>query len=182
MKKYPGDSEEYKTLEKKVMALKYIINSTYGYMGHPQARFYDRDCASTITALAREGIQYVIEQSKRYGYKTLYGDTDSVFIQVPFEKAEELSKQLTNDLRRYFMEKYSLKSEPTLSLKFEKYLGAVYFTGVKKRYAAKGCVEEGVNRVNEIDIKGFEAIRTDSSKITQELEEKVFELYLMEDP
>ena len=177
MKKYPGDSEEYKTLEKKVMALKYIINSAYGYMGHPQARFYDRDCASTITALAREGIQYVIEQSKRYGHKTLYGDTDSVFIQVPFEKAEELSKQLTNDLRRYFMEKYSLKSEPTLSLKFEKYLGAVYFTGVKKRYAAKVVWKKG-KQVNEIDIKGFEAIRTDSSKITQELEEKVFELLL----
>jgi len=58
---------------------------------------------------------------------------------------------LTNDLRRYFMEKYSLKSEPTLSLKFEKYLGAVYFTGVKKRYAAKVVWKKG-KQVNEIDI------------------------------
>jgi len=177
MKKYSGDSEEYKILEKKVMALKFIINATYGYMGHPSARFYDRDCASTITALAREGIQYVIKRSSELGYKTLYGDTDSVFIQAPFEKAEELSEQLTKDLRKYFKEKYNLKSEPIVHLKYEKYIDAIYFTGAKKRYVAKVVWKKG-KTVKELDIKGFEAIRTDSSKITQEFEEKVFEALL----
>ncbi|MEM4746099.1 MAG: DNA polymerase domain-containing protein [Metallosphaera sp.] len=167
------NAPDLKIVEQKITALKFIINAVYGYMGHPRARFYDRDCASTITAIAREGIMYVLDKVKDMGYTPLYGDTDSVFIRIPFDKAEKASEELTKSLREYFRTKYKLAKEPIVHLKYEKYISTIYFTGVKKRYVARVVWKKGIT-VDELDVKGFEAVRTDSAQITQDFEKALF--------
>ena len=175
----PG-TREYTELENKIMAVKGLVNSFYGVTANPHFRLFDPDVASTITGLAREGILFLVKRAKELGYKPLYGDTDSLFIQVPFEEAEDLAKKLTGDLRKYFMEKYGLGREPVLKLKFEKYYSRIFFKPrTKKRYAGLLVWKKGKKiEPPRLDVVGFEAVRTDVPPFTAEAEKRVFEAIL----
>ena len=184
LQQYEPGTPEYQDIENKIMAVKGIVNSFYGVMANPYFRLFDVDVAATITGLAREGILYVVRRANELGYKALYGDTDSLFIQVPFEQAEELSEQLTNDLRRYFMEKYGLKKEPVLKLKFEKYYRRIFFKPkTKKRYAGLLVWKKGQKvEPPKLDVTGFEAVRTDTAPFTAYAQQKLFETILQGKP
>ena len=41
------------------------------------------------------GLQLLLTESEEMGYKSLYGHTDSAFVQVPFDEAKELAIKLT---------------------------------------------------------------------------------------
>ncbi|MFA6269057.1 MAG: DNA polymerase domain-containing protein, partial [archaeon] len=64
-----------KILFAKQWALKIVLNSVYGYLGYPRARWYSRECASATTALARGYIQDTIKKAENEGFKVLYGDS-----------------------------------------------------------------------------------------------------------
>jgi|GEM_PF-137465 len=66
---------EDKSLFAKQWALKIILNSVYGYLAYPRARYYSRECASATTALAREYIQETIKKAEHEGFEVLYGDS-----------------------------------------------------------------------------------------------------------
>jgi len=177
--KYNPEDPMYEVLDRKILATKGVRNSFYGAMGNEKFRLYDPDCAATITGLAREGIMYIVNEANKMGYRILYGDTDSIFVQVPFDKAAEVAKILSQKLCQYFKEKYNLKREPSLNLKFEKYYQRMIFVGRKKRYAGLLVWKKG-KETRKIDIVGFEAVRSDSAPFTAYAEEKVFELLLTE--
>lgn len=64
-----------KILFAKQWALKIILNSAYGYLGYPRARWYSRECASATTSWAREYIKDTIEKAKNNDFEVLYGDS-----------------------------------------------------------------------------------------------------------
>ncbi|MFA5763569.1 MAG: DNA polymerase domain-containing protein [archaeon] len=64
-----------KILFAKQWALKIILNSTYGYLGYPRARWYSRESASATTAWAREYIHATIKKAQEAGFDVLYGDS-----------------------------------------------------------------------------------------------------------
>ncbi len=183
MLEVPADSKEYLALSLKSSAVKAVTNAIYGYMAKRRggnSRVYDPQIAGTITALGRRGILFIVKKAKEMGYQPLYGDTDSVFIKVPFEKAEELANILTREVRRYFKETYNLREEPVLKLKFEKYYRRIFFKPkTKKRYAGWLVWKKG-KEVDELDIAGFEAVRTDVPPFTAEAQRRLFSLILRE--
>jgi len=160
----------------KIDAVKFIVNSVYGVFGHRRFRLYNLRLASTVTAIGREGILYTKKLAEELGYKVLYGDTDSLHIQIPFNKAEEVVKYLNEDIEKYFREKYGVK-ECTIGLKFEKYFSKMMYFGVKKRYAGIMTWEKG-KEVNELVTVGLETVRTDQSKFSQEFQENLLKLVL----
>lgn len=64
-----------KILFAKQWALKIILNSAYGYLGYPRARWYSRECASATTAWARNYIKETIQKAENSGFGVLYGDS-----------------------------------------------------------------------------------------------------------
>src|SRR5690606_31754576 len=82
------------------------------------------------------------------GNKVIYGDTDSLFVQLKhgeaaraFERAEELATQLNIELAKIIQKRF--KTTSRLDVEFEKYFRKVFFAplrggegGAKKRYAA----------------------------------------------
>ena len=168
----PG-SQEWETVKMKITTIKYLTNSIYGYMGYQGSRLFDIDIASKVTAVAREGLLTAKEIAESMGFKVIYGDTDSIFIQCPFEKAEEVLEKINNEVRKRFMEKYNLK-DVKFKLKFEKYNKRIIFTGAKKRYAA--WVTWDKKECDYIHIAGFEAIRTDQSKYTKDVQRTLLEM------
>jgi DNA polymerase elongation subunit (family B) len=162
--------------KEKAQAVKFLANSVYGVFAHERFRLYDVRLASTVTAVGREGILYTKKLAEEKGYRVLYSDTDSIMIQIPFDKAEELVKYLNEEIERYFKERYGVR-ECTIGLKFEKYYGKIMFFGVKKRYAGILIWEKGQQKKELITV-GLEAVRTDQSKFSKEFQQKLIEMVL----
>ncbi|MCR4368325.1 MAG: hypothetical protein NUV67_00280, partial [archaeon] len=75
MKAIEKGSHEYKALNARQHALKILLNSHYGYLGYPRARWYSREAARAVTAWSRFYITDVMDKAQARGYMPLYGDS-----------------------------------------------------------------------------------------------------------
>ncbi|MEM1672337.1 MAG: DNA-directed DNA polymerase [Archaeoglobaceae archaeon] len=175
----PG-SPEYVSTKLRRDAVKYLVNAIYGYFAFENSRVFNVKLAETVTAIGREGLLKAKEIIESVGYKVLYGDTDSIMVQVPFEKVEEVVQKLNHELSKYFKEKYNLK-ECQIKLKSELYADRVLFFGVKKRYAMHVVYEKG-RKCDYIKVVGLEAVRTDQSRFSKEFQKKLIEMVLKGSP
>lgn len=177
----PG-SDEYKKYSSMKQAVKGIINSFYGFVGDGSSRLFSMPIAETVTAIGREGVSFVRDYvQKEYGYRTIYGDTDSVMIQVPEFNEEllySLSAEITEAVNEYFRSKYDVETD--IKIKFEKYFSSVFFKA-KKRYAYWCTFEDG-KECDYIGYRGFETVRGDTSAFIKKLEEEMFEIILKKKP
>jgi len=81
LKKLKSGSQEYQDMYTRQVALKYVLNATYGYLAYSGARWYCNECASAITGLGRKYITETIEAARKTGLNVIYSDTDSVLLQ-----------------------------------------------------------------------------------------------------
>jgi DNA polymerase elongation subunit (family B) len=82
------------------LAVKRVMASFYGMTASAYWGWSDFDIASAITACGRRAIKFLMEESENQGYSSLYGHTDSAFVQVPFDEAHALAKHLTETVQR----------------------------------------------------------------------------------
>jgi len=159
MKKYPPTSYEYRLLDERQRAIKILANATYGYMGWAGARWYCKPCAEAVTAWGRQLIRKAVELATSLGLKTIYGDTDSLFVTYIPEKVKQFIELVEKELG--------------FEIKLDKVYKRVFFSEAKKRYA--GLLEDG-----RVDIVGFEAVRGDWAEIAREVQENIIEILLKE--
>ena len=181
-------SPEYEKYDMQQNVVKVIMNTYYGVSGFAKFRLYDRDIGAAVTSIGRATIAHTKKFIAEKGYEVIYGDTDSCFIQMPEEMTAEeiveagttLAKQLNESYPEYA--KRELNSETSFfSIKFEKLYGRFFQGDAKKRYAGVILWKEGVwvkDGEGKLDIAGFELKRSDSSKITQQVQETVFNMIL----
>ena len=143
-------------------SIKVLMNSFYGVMASDFYRFTNPLIGGSVTAFAREGIQKVYDKLNAGNYEVIYGDTDSVFVDLngddPFEVAKELSKE-------------------GLEMEVEKILRTFFTHGAKKRYAAMVQWPK-----ESFYVMGYELKRGDSFKLQREGLEKVLRIILDGDP
>jgi DNA polymerase I len=77
----PG-STAYERFDSQQAAVKVIMNSLYGVLGWDRFRLYDKEMGAAVTATGREVIEYTDQVVADEGYKVVYGDTDSVMLQL----------------------------------------------------------------------------------------------------
>jgi DNA polymerase I len=77
----PG-SPEYERFDRQQAAVKVIMNSLYGVLGWDRFRLYDKEMGAAVTATGRAVIEYTEEVVSEAGYEVIYGDTDSVMLEV----------------------------------------------------------------------------------------------------
>jgi len=127
-------------------AIKIIMNSFFGVLASPNCRYYSLEMANAITHFAQMIIKLTAKKIEEKGYKVIYSDTDSVFIDTNLgeNKANVLGLKIQNDINKFYenfvKKEYNRKSY--LELEFEKqYLSFLLpatrksETGSKKRYA-----------------------------------------------
>ncbi|KAF5313110.1 hypothetical protein D9619_003181 [Psilocybe cf. subviscida] len=158
MKRVGDDKVRKKVLNARQLSLKYIANVTYGYTS---ASFSGRmpavEIADSIVQSGRETLEKaidVIESTKKWGAKVVYGDTDSVFVYLPGRtKAEAFT------LGYEIADTITAMNPAPIKLKFEKiYLPCVLMA--KKRYV--GFKYESLDDTEPVfDAKGIETIRRD---------------------
>jgi len=180
------DSAKKENDDVKSYAIKIIMNSFYGVLANPSCRFYSLDMGNAITSFARETIKETAEIIEDKSFNVLYGDTDSVFVDLKidsFEKAEKIGSKIARIINMHFRdqinEKFNRKS--FLELEFEKMFKILMLprtrksdTGAKKRYA--GILIK--NGKEEITVTGMEIVRRDwtdlAKQVQWELLDRVF--------
>ncbi|WP_123537416.1 DNA-directed DNA polymerase [Halosimplex salinum] len=177
----PG-SEAYERFDNQQASVKVVMNSLYGVSGWDRFRLYDKDSAAAVTATGREVINYTEESVNDFGYEVIYGDTDSVMLEIgqdaekdeAIENSFELEEQINDSYDSYARENLNA-DEHRFQIEFEKLYRRFFQAGKKKRYAGHIVWKEGKD-VDDIDITGFEYQRSDIAPITKEVQLKVIEM------
>ena len=166
MKEEPERRDYYDGLQS---AVKILMNTFYGVLASSFYRFTNPDIGASITAFARETIKKIINELEREGIRVVYGDTDSVFFQSPYENLEK-----TVEFGKKKAEEISKKEG--LILEFEKVLEPFFSHGAKKRYVGRVIWPEDMR--GEMVVRGYEIRRTDSFDLQTEAQREIFEKIL----
>ncbi len=167
-------------------AIKIIMNSFYGVLGSNLCRFYDQRLSSSITLRGHEILTRTrdcIEQ--QFGYRVIYGDTDSVFVWLgddcPDEAAEARGAELAAFLNRWWSEQlqHGYRLPSYLEIEYETHYSRFLMPtmrhsdkGSKKRYAGLKRLPGGETRMV---FKGLENVRTDWTPLARQLQEQLYE-------
>ncbi|CAJ38096.1 DNA-directed DNA polymerase [Methanocella arvoryzae] len=158
-------SNEYRMLDLRQKSIKILTNAFYGYTGWAQAKWYRRECAEATSAWGRYFIKKANDIAIEMGLQVLYGDTDSLFVEM------EDNKRLMDVVRQYIQR---VKAELPLDMDIDNVYRIIFFTESKKRYA--GLTDRG-----EIVVRGLEVRRGDWCEIAKELQSEVIRIILEEE-
>ncbi|MBU0665862.1 MAG: DNA polymerase II [Nanoarchaeota archaeon] len=163
-------------------AIKVLMNSMFGVMANPVFRFYNNKIANAITHFGQHFIKFATKKVEELGYEVIYGDTDSIFVNLDVKNYEEAKKvgidiqnKINNFFNNHIIKEYGC--ENFLELEFEKVYKRFLMPkargseqGSKKRYA--GLLIK--DNKEQMDFVGLEFVRRDWTKLA-----KTFQLELL---
>lgn len=176
--KYAFGSPEYHLYDMQQNVIKVIMNTYYGVSGYSRFRLYDREIGAAVTSVGRAIIEHTRSIIESKGYSVIYGDTDSCMVQLPpgnLEQTIQIARSIEGELNGSydtFAQEILHADHHYFSIKFEKVYRRFFQGGKKKRYAGNLIWKEGKD-VDEIDMVGFEAKRSDSPLLTREVMKEV---------
>lgn len=159
-------------------AIKIMMNALFGVLGTPACRFFDPDIANAITGFGQQTLHWTADAFAAAGVEVLYGDTDSVFVQLAgggAAEAERLRAQVEAEVGARIEREYGVASRLVLELEcvFARFwLPRVRggLGGSKKRYA--GWLGEGPDA---LVVVGLESVRRDWPPVARRLQRGMLE-------
>ena len=176
-------------------AVKILMNSFYGVMGSPGCRFYNPVLPVSVTATGQWVLRTAREHLEQQGYRVLYGDTDSLFVQLlagdvaePHAAGERLAGIVNAFLADKLQREFHVVSE--LDLEFQRYCRHFYLPsmrnahsaptedadaysrheGAAKRYAGLVVKPDGQT---ELLVTGLECVRSDWTPLAQRVQREL---------
>ncbi|XP_074541987.1 DNA polymerase zeta catalytic subunit isoform X2 [Halichoeres trimaculatus] len=173
MKTYKEDKALMRLLDARQLGLKLIANVTFGYTAaNYSGRMPSVEVGDSIVHKARETLERAIKMvndTKKWGARVVYGDTDSMFVLLKGATKEQAFK-IGNEIA----EAVTATNPKPVKLKFEKvYLPCVLQT--KKRYV--GYMYESLDQKEPVfDAKGIETVRRDGCPAVSKILERSIKL------
>ena len=174
MKRLPPEARVLlRCLNARQFSLKLIANVTYGYTAAGfSGRMPMAELADAIVQSGRETLESAIrmvEEHPTWRAKVVYGDTDSLFVQLPGRSMEEAF-----DIGAEIAAAVTASNPDPVTLKLDKiYRPCVLLS--KKRYA--GAMYESPTQVKStFDAKGIETVRRDTCPAVAKIMEKTLRL------
>ena len=160
-------------------ALKIMMNALFGVLGAASCRFFDPAIANAVTSFGQQTLGWTREAFEAAGVRVLYGDTDSVFVQLPEVQpggagaiAERLRDEAARQVARRVREAYAV--EPRLELELERVYERFFLphvrgggAGSKKRYAGLAG--------GRLELVGLESVRRDWPAVAARLQRGMLE-------
>ena len=165
-----NDTHLYRALNARQFGLKLIANVTYGYTSAGfSGRMPCAELADTIVQTGRESLERAIRsvegRKKEWGARVVYGDTDSLFVELPGRSKEEAFR-IGKDIAAFV----TAQNPAPMELELEK----VYQPSLmiaKKRYVGYSFESAG-QAEGKLDPKGIEMVRRDGCKLLSRVQEK----------
>jgi DNA polymerase II len=164
-------------------AVKILMNSFYGVMGTPGCRFYHPDLPTAITGSGQWVLKATTLRLQEEGYTVLYGDTDSVFVQLKEEEIAEAgaaARKIVGRINTYFTERilreFGVRSH--LELEYEKHYELFFLPPM--RGSGEGARKRYVGRIadsGELEFRGMESVRSDWTELARQFQRELFKRY-----
>ncbi len=163
-------------------AIKILMNSFYGVLGTRACRFYRPELASAITSFGQRVLLWSKARFEHHGYRVLYGDTDSLFVESGADDAEaamavgeRLLGRINREVDEWIAERWGLESRLELELELlyrQLLLPAMRHSraGARKRYV--GLVGEGDDA--EVVFTGMEVVRRDWTELAKRVQRELY--------
>ena len=177
-KKFDEKSMDYAVLDGRQLALKVCANSVYGFTGAAMGYLGEKRIASSVTRVGRgmaNHTKFMCEDRyKEHGLQIVYGDTDSVFANIPASMCDTNCSQeeliakvdkIGDEMGKFCTQAFL----PPNDLEYEKFYYPILLKG-KKRYAGHKF-EPGL--APKLDVKGFECVRRDFAPIVSKTQKMV---------
>lgn len=159
-------------------AIKIMMNALFGVLGASGCRFFDPEVANAITGFGQTLLHWTRDAFEQEGVDVLYGDTDSVFVQLhgheddARREARELRDRVQACVAKRVRDDYG--AEPRLDLELERVYARFFMprvrsgaSGSKKRYAGLWN--------GELVVVGLESVRRDWPAVTRRLQRGLLE-------
>lgn len=141
--------DEHQLYDIVAQTLKVILNASYGIMGFESFPLYCLPVAESVTSYGRNIITQTIKKSSEMGIKTIYGDTDSIFVHNPQDsKLEQIIKWTSSNFG--------------IDLEVDKHYRYLVLTDLKKNYL-------GVTDKGKPDVKGLTGKKSHTPVFIREL-------------
>jgi DNA polymerase II len=171
-------------------AIKILMNSLFGVLGSPACRLFSPAVANAITTAGQHVIRLAASAVADLGYRVIYGDTDSLFVDVDepdtaraAARGETLCAEIGAAVGAAIAEDFGCTSH--LELEFEKVYARFLMPevrggamGSKKRYA--GLVVDGGRET--LELVGLEAVRRDWSGVARRFQRELLDLVFHDRP
>jgi DNA polymerase I len=113
------------------MTIKVYINASYGVFGSENFRLFSPAVAESVTAFGRHIITQTRKRIEELGCAPLYGDTDSVFVDLRGRDEREVVEEVSKWVKERF----------GIDIELDKRFKLIVFSGRKKNYA--GVLDSG---------------------------------------
>ena len=164
---------------------KILMNSFYGVLGTASCRYGRTELAGAITSFAKKWLHFSRDRFTQAGYRVLYGDTDSLFVETGLtddssysdflEWGKSSAAEINAALTRQVKEEYGLGS--FMELRFEKpyrrfMIPHLRNTAGESRGRAKGYGGYLLDPRGgaSIEVKGMEAVRSDYTQLARRIQ------------
>lgn len=181
-------------------AIKILMNSIYGVLGTDASRLFSPVLANAIALAGQHVISCSADAAASLGYRVLYGDTDSLFVELG-EPDEERATTLAGELREQISARVAealqrdFGCESKLDLELEKVYARFFLPelranarvasddgdvgeGSKKRYAGLWRRPSG----EQLEVVGLEAARRDASPVARRFQRELLQLVFHDEP
>jgi DNA polymerase-2 len=164
-------------------AIKILMNSFYGVLGTPACRFYNPALANAITGTGRELLLWSKAWFEAAGFKVLYGDTDSLFVDSGSDdpvraraRGRDLAAALNSELDRHIKERWGVASR--LELEFEKLYLKLFLP--RARHSARGASKRYAGLLGGVDADsvefiGMEVVRRDWTALAKQVQRELYQ-------
>jgi len=174
----------------RAQATKILMNSLFGVLGSPASRLFAPAVANAITLAGQHVIRLAVAAVERLGHRVIYGDTDSLFVDVgetdlscAAAAGESLRAAIGTAVGETLTREFGCTSH--LELEFEKVYARFFMpevrggkTGSKKRYA--GLVVHGAEE--HVEFVGLEAVRRDWSRVARRFQRALLDRVFHDQP
>lgn len=151
--------EKAEIYRQRQLALKWVLVTSFGYMGYRNARFGRIECHEAITAYAREVLLEASKIAEQHGFRILHGIVDSLWVEKTATAQAELQ-----DLAEEISKAAGIPLNVEGKYKWIVFLPCrLHRGGALNRYY--GLFENG-----ELKIRGIEARRRDTPLLIKKLQ------------
>lgn len=174
----PG-TVEWVDADRRSTAYKVAANSFYGVIGSTYSRYYDRQVAESVTQCGVWLIKETIEAAADRGWRVIYADTDSLFVQGCGKEEFGAFVKECNEVLYPERLRGEGCAENRIKLAYEKAFDRIVFSG-KKRYVGRYAHYKGkaATADSKPEIKGLEYKRGDAALLACRLQQQVIELLM----
>lgn len=182
-----------------------VVGNCYGVTGDSDSygrgfRLYDWKIAESVTLggqrVLKEGGEEFTELVDDEDARVIYGDTDSTVTTFPnadgpedaLEQSQTAAEELNDYLETFCVDEFGLASQDDsmMEIEVESVSDGIFFKGKNNGQSDEGVKKRYVQRVvwndddmwldePEVEITGFEYVRSDVAQITKDVQQQTFE-------